>query len=306
MNPPIRIAVDRTPFISIPANAIGGLSPTELSVYVWLWSFCHRDKRFCWPSIPRLQILCGIKRAETIQKALKTLVARSLLEIKPQYRDDGSRTSNLYTLFIIEAKVPEIGVENEDVDTESDPPHPTFEGGGARTVKPGRVGRLNRVVTGSIELEQVKHSTDADSWGSDVLVKAPVKKTGLIPGIEVESLPRNFKKWTYVDFVRSVQEANQHPDLKLPEKEIQKFIRKFGEHSTPEVMLFQQGKSWETNLRLFTWKENMPIFNRSFSGSGYKPQTPRNFLADDGSPNTPAAKAKARSISAEDFVKGTL
>jgi hypothetical protein len=39
------------------------------------------------------------------------------------------------------------------------------------------------------------------------------------------------------------------------------------------------------------------------NGTGFhsKPATPRNFLADDGSPNTPAAKAKARSISSDDF-----
>nr|WP_304429350.1 helix-turn-helix domain-containing protein [uncultured Acetatifactor sp.] len=71
-----------------------GLPHRAVAVYMYLYD---RDKS-CWPAIPTMARELGMSRS-TIKRALNDLVDAGYLKKDYRYRENGSYTSNLYTLL---------------------------------------------------------------------------------------------------------------------------------------------------------------------------------------------------------------
>ncbi len=74
-----------------------GLPHRAITVYMYLYDRANRDKS-CWPAIPTMARELGISRS-TIKRALNDLVDAGYLKKDYRYRENGSYTSNLYTLL---------------------------------------------------------------------------------------------------------------------------------------------------------------------------------------------------------------
>jgi hypothetical protein len=74
------------------------LGPYGLAVYVALCRHADIDSQECYPSHRTLAKETGMKTA-SVRKALHNLEALGLVSIKGRCREDGSQTSNLYTLL---------------------------------------------------------------------------------------------------------------------------------------------------------------------------------------------------------------
>lgn len=72
------------------------LSARAKSVYMYL---CDRsdNERKCWPGIKRISLDLHMSRS-TVKRAIADLERHGYLHRAPRYRDNGSRSSNLYTL----------------------------------------------------------------------------------------------------------------------------------------------------------------------------------------------------------------
>lgn len=66
------------------------------AVYMYLKDRCGR-KESCWPGIGTIAADLHLSRS-TVKRALKDLEQHGYLRRDPRYRDNGSRTSNLYTV----------------------------------------------------------------------------------------------------------------------------------------------------------------------------------------------------------------
>lgn len=74
-----------------------GLPHRAVAVYMYLHDRADRD-RICWPAIPTMARELGMSRS-TIKRALDDLVSAGYLKKEFRYRENGSYTSNLYTLL---------------------------------------------------------------------------------------------------------------------------------------------------------------------------------------------------------------
>ncbi len=74
-----------------------GLPHRAVAVYMYLHDRADRDKN-CWPAIPTMARELGMSRS-TIKRALGDLVRAGYLKKECRYRENGSHTSNLYTLL---------------------------------------------------------------------------------------------------------------------------------------------------------------------------------------------------------------
>ncbi len=66
----------------------------EKSVYVYLRDRADADG-CCWPAIRTIAREVGLSRS-TVKRALDDLLARGYLAKEPRYRENGSKSSNLY------------------------------------------------------------------------------------------------------------------------------------------------------------------------------------------------------------------
>ena len=74
-----------------------GLKPKELSVYCCLLRHSDKNTDNCFPSRRLIAGECSMDK-KTVDSALKELEARGLIKNLCRYRENGSRTSNMYYL----------------------------------------------------------------------------------------------------------------------------------------------------------------------------------------------------------------
>mgnify|MGYP000645230865 CR=1 FL=1 len=72
------------------------MPPRAITVYMYLKDRARRAGR-CWPGIKKIAKDLNLSRS-TVKRALADLERRGYLTKLPRYRDNGSNTSNLYTL----------------------------------------------------------------------------------------------------------------------------------------------------------------------------------------------------------------
>lgn len=68
-----------------------------IAVYMYLHDRADKEGK-CWPAIPTIARDLGMSRS-TIKRALDDLIKAGYLKKEFRYRENGSHTSNLYTLF---------------------------------------------------------------------------------------------------------------------------------------------------------------------------------------------------------------
>lgn len=81
-------------FNSIYADEL--LSHKAKSVYIYLRDRANKEGK-CWPGIKRIASDLRLSPS-TVKRALKELSDRGYIEKEYRYRDNGSLTSNLYTV----------------------------------------------------------------------------------------------------------------------------------------------------------------------------------------------------------------
>ena len=74
-----------------------GLKPKELAVYCCLLRHSDKNTDNCFPSRRLIADECSMDK-KTVDSALKELEARGLIKKLCRYRENGSRTSNMYYL----------------------------------------------------------------------------------------------------------------------------------------------------------------------------------------------------------------
>ena len=74
-----------------------GLKPKELAVYCCLLRHSDKNTDNCFPSRRLIADECSMDK-KTVDSALKELEARGLIKKVCRYRENGSRTSNMYYL----------------------------------------------------------------------------------------------------------------------------------------------------------------------------------------------------------------
>ena len=74
-----------------------GLSPNAFAVYIAL-AFFSDDKGQCFPSRMTIGKHCGGKSRPVVDKALKELEDKQMIEIERRYKDN-KQITNLYTLY---------------------------------------------------------------------------------------------------------------------------------------------------------------------------------------------------------------
>ena len=67
------------------------------TVYMYLRDRAN-EKRSCWPGINRIATDLNMSRS-TVKRALEDLIQNGYIEKELRYRDNGSYSSNLYTIL---------------------------------------------------------------------------------------------------------------------------------------------------------------------------------------------------------------
>lgn len=75
-----------------------GLKPRDIAVYCFLCWRLNRETNVAFPSRRDIANGCGIKKEETVDKALKVLVEKGLIEKHHRYTAAGDFGSNVYRL----------------------------------------------------------------------------------------------------------------------------------------------------------------------------------------------------------------
>lgn len=78
-----------------------GLKPRDLAVYFCLCRHASNEGGTCFPSRRTISNECGISKPETVDRALKTLAEKELIEKYHQYSNDGSYRSNVYRILTL-------------------------------------------------------------------------------------------------------------------------------------------------------------------------------------------------------------
>jgi len=66
------------------------------AVYMYLKDKCNQNAE-CWPGIKTIAADLGLSRS-TVKRAIKDLTQHSLIQKEPRYRENGSNSSNLYSI----------------------------------------------------------------------------------------------------------------------------------------------------------------------------------------------------------------
>lgn len=75
-----------------------GLKPRDIAVYCFLCRRMNRESRVAFPSRRDIAIGCGIRKEETVDKALRVLAEKGLIEKYHRYTAAGDFGSNVYRL----------------------------------------------------------------------------------------------------------------------------------------------------------------------------------------------------------------
>ena len=76
------------------------LKPRDIAVYCFICRRLNRKANVAFPSRKDIGKGCGIKKEETVDKALKVLVEKGLIEKYYQYTTAGDYSSNVYKLIL--------------------------------------------------------------------------------------------------------------------------------------------------------------------------------------------------------------
>jgi hypothetical protein len=79
-----------------PSWLRGTLTPYEIAVYVVLGTYTD-GKNYCYPSIPAIAEGAGMSE-RTVQRAVRSLAEKGLLDVTRRFNGEGDRTSNGYRL----------------------------------------------------------------------------------------------------------------------------------------------------------------------------------------------------------------
>ena len=74
------------------------LKPRDIAVYCFLCRRMNRESNVAFPSRRDIANGCGIRKEETVDKALKVLVEKGLIEKFHRYTAAGDYSSNVYRL----------------------------------------------------------------------------------------------------------------------------------------------------------------------------------------------------------------
>ena len=75
------------------------LKPRDLAVYFCLCRHADNKSGMCYPSRSKIAHECGISGAETVDRALKVLIEKGLIEKHHQHSEDGGYRSNVYRIL---------------------------------------------------------------------------------------------------------------------------------------------------------------------------------------------------------------
>ena len=75
------------------------LKPRDLAVYFCLCRHADNKSGTCYPSRSKIAHECGISGAETVDRALKVLIEKGLIEKHHQHSEDGGYRSNVYRIL---------------------------------------------------------------------------------------------------------------------------------------------------------------------------------------------------------------
>ena len=79
-----------------------GLKPRDLAVYFCLCRHADNKSGTCYPSRSKIAHECGISGAETVDRALKALIEKGLVEKHRQHSEDGGYRSNVYRILSLQ------------------------------------------------------------------------------------------------------------------------------------------------------------------------------------------------------------
>ena len=74
------------------------LKPRDIAVYCFLCRRLNQESNVAFPSRKDIAKSCGIKKEETVDKALKVLVEKGLIEKHHRHTNAGDYGSNVYKL----------------------------------------------------------------------------------------------------------------------------------------------------------------------------------------------------------------
>lgn len=75
------------------------LKPRDIAVYCFICRRLNRKENLAFPSRKDIAKGCGIKKEETVDKALKVLVDKGLIEKHHRFTNAGDYGSNVYKLI---------------------------------------------------------------------------------------------------------------------------------------------------------------------------------------------------------------
>lgn len=75
-----------------------GLKPRDIVVYCFLCRRMNRESNVAFPSRRDIANGCGIRKEETVDKAIKALLEKGLIEKFHRYTNAGDYGSNVYRL----------------------------------------------------------------------------------------------------------------------------------------------------------------------------------------------------------------
>ena len=75
-----------------------GLKPRDIAVYCFLCRRMNRESNVAFPSRRDIANGCGIRKEETVDKAIKALLEKDLIEKFHRYTHAGDYGSNVYRL----------------------------------------------------------------------------------------------------------------------------------------------------------------------------------------------------------------
>ena len=73
-----------------------GLKPRDIAVYCFLCRRMNRESNVAFPSRKDIANGCGIRKEETVDKAIKALLEKDLIEKFHRYTNAGDYGSNVY------------------------------------------------------------------------------------------------------------------------------------------------------------------------------------------------------------------
>ena len=88
------------------------LKPRDIAVYCFLCRRLNQDSNVAFPSRKDIGNGCGIKKEETVDKALKVLVEKGLIEKFHRYTNAGDYGSNVYRLKLESGGIEKGGSNN--------------------------------------------------------------------------------------------------------------------------------------------------------------------------------------------------